>query len=570
MTAQYSDPWEQVKLNALDTKEVYDNKPNKDAWDEVEFKESTGKSIIRTLYQIPSGIAQAVSYPLDLIHQIGMSEALDPLEIDRLREISEREGIPFDEEKYREAAEYSQKYFPTQGNIERAIEEQTGAPLTPKTDLQKGIKFASTAGKLAPKDSTLRGLNVGLPKPVIGAGVSGTNELLKQTGLPEPLSELASFGVIKQLPQGSPKLNIGKEKKPSGLITRRYESIKNPTEVSKSRFNKINEKVESDFRIISKDLIKESPVEKTYNSLKEDVSFKNSVEDKFSQVEKLSEAIPGTFSSNEIKKSIAEMYQKKESKGITPSEYDLDYNKFMKKFLSETPKKDLTASNLVTQYRKNNGSLRELYEPAQSKAYNRAKKDALLDYNKIIAEKIETQYPESEFSKLFKETNKKWTEIKDSELIDSFIDDLFEGKVNFKEGKRFSDKNYQEPFKRALGDNFPKFEMLMNDLMSTQEASALLKVAGEKGYSDLVQTGIGYLIHPKLAATKVGYQFVKDVYRMLLDKPKLTITWDQGVKALKKGDYAQAEKKLMQVENALNPKKEAVKKYNEKKLAKEN
>lgn len=172
-----------------------------DAFDVLEKNEEPlWKSALRTLYQIPSGIAQAVTWPADLIQLMGSGEALDPEEIERIRQISEREGVPFDEEKYLKATGQALETFPTQSNIERGIESKTGLPLEPKTRLQKFIKFASTAGKLSPKDASLRGLpEKPISRPLVGLGVATTSEGLKEAGVPEPIADLLSFLMIKKI-----------------------------------------------------------------------------------------------------------------------------------------------------------------------------------------------------------------------------------------------------------------------------------------------------------------------------------------------------------------------------------
>jgi len=564
MTSLERNPFDEIDLDPIEVKQAYDRNPSKNPFEELEIQESWGKNLLRTLYQVPSGLAKGITYPLDLLHMIGVSDASDPEEIERLKMISEREGIPFDEEKYYDALEQASESFPTQGNIERYIEKKTGAPLTAKTGLQKFINFASTATSFSPKGYTVRGSNIGLPKPVLGTAVASTKEgLTRGLGIPEPISELASFAILKKPPEGSPSLSIGKETKPSGLPTRRYESINKPTEVSSKRISKIDEKVEQDVRSIVDDLRKDSPIENTYNSIKEDASFKSKIGEKFEEVEKLAEKIPDKFSSNEIKKDISSTYVAKESKGITPSEYEKDYRKFMKEFVKETPSKDMSASQLISQYRKNNKSLSDLYEPAKSKAYNRAKKDSILDYNKIIAKTIEKKYPNSEFSELFNFTNKRWTEIKDVEFLDKYLDDLVSGKVNFEKGRKFFNKEYQEPFKRAFGENYPQFEQLMKDLMSTEQARSLIKTADKQGFNEFGKLAMHYLVHPKLAAGKVGFEILKDSLKSLLDKPRLALVWDQGIKAAKKGNFKQAEASFSLIDKELSPKESSVKKYNE-------
>ncbi len=523
----------------------------------TEKPESFGKSSLRTAYQIPSGIAQAATYPADILQMMGTSEALDPEFLEHLRGIHEREGIPFDEDEYLQQVQNASSYFPTQGNIERIVEEETGAPLQPKNKLQKSLKLGATAGKLSPGSLAQKG-TAAIAAPSI-------SQLSQKVGVPEPLSDilgLAGSGYAASKVPG--ELKIGAETKPSGLTTRRYEKLKNPKEVSSKKIQKINEKVESEFRNITNNILEKSPINETYSSLKNDTGFKQQSREAFKDVSRLAEEIPEKISTEKIGKELVNQAFKKKGTGFSPSEYDKAHEKFVKTFIKETPKQEVSAADLVTQYRKNNEALSEIYEPGQSFAYNRAKRQALSDYNKSIAATIEKEFPDSEFSNLFKTTNKKWSEIMDAESIDKFMDKLFDGKIKFEKGKQFFDKEGMTvPFKRALGEKgFKDFEQLMKDLMSTEQASKMMKVAESKGFSDLASTGLSYLIHPSLAKAKVGAGIVKGTYRKiyeaLLDQPQLAVTWDKGVKAFKKGDFLKAEKEF----NILKEKVESIEKFN--------
>jgi len=505
-----------------------------------EKEEGMWKSLARTAYQIPSGIAQAVTYPMDLIQMMGIGEAIDPEEIERLEEISKREGVPFDKEKYLQSAQEAAETFPTQSNIERGIEAKTGLPLTAKTRLQKGLKFASSAGKFTPGNLTQK---------LSGAGIaSGLKEGAQQLGVPEPLAEAIGLGVGPALGSKVPSVAIQAAKKPSGLPTRQYEKLKSPRQVSAGKVEKIHGKLESDFKKIADDIISTAPIEKTRATLKENPAFKQEVAQKFRDVETLAESLPEKISTNTVKKTIVDNALKKKGTGFAPGEYDKDYRKFMLDFLKDTPEQEIGAGDLVAQYRKNNKALSEYYDPSHSRAYNRAKKDALLDYNRAIAETIEKEYPNSEFSNLFKETNKQWSEISDAESIESFIDGLFEKGPNYQKGKRFFEsENQARPFKRALGEeNFQRFEQLMKDMISTEQPAKMLKIARSKGFGELAETAGAFILHPTVGKAKLAYSAAKKAYNglidALLDKPQLTVTWKQAVDDLKKGNFAKADK----------------------------
>jgi len=151
----------------------------------ISFEEPWYKSYLRTAYQIPSGIAKAVTFPLDIIQMMGVSEATDPENIDLLREIHLREGIPFDEKEYISGVSEAAETFPTQANIERQIEEETGLPLTPKTQTQRLLSLAASAGKFSPGT---------LPQKIVAAGVApAVSGGLQATGVPEQIADIAGL-----------------------------------------------------------------------------------------------------------------------------------------------------------------------------------------------------------------------------------------------------------------------------------------------------------------------------------------------------------------------------------------
>lgn len=516
---------------------------------------------LRTGLQIPQGLAEVTAPGLiaSAWQLLGQGEVLDPEEIEHIKAISEREGIPFDEEKYMEAAQNALKYIPTVSNVAREIEEKTGLPLEAKTDLQKGTRFASSLGKITPG-------TIGQKAVGIGAGLA-TKAGLEHAGVPEFLSELGGFGAAGLAGSKAPKIDIAKSKKPSGLTTRQFEKLQKPVEVSAKKIKQIDEKLESDFRDIASDIIEKSPINETHSELKNDVSFKLAAEEAFEKVDKLAERITEKVSLDDLKKDLIKRGAEEKKSGITELEFDKEYNKNIKQFVKDTKGKEASLSGIIKQYRKNNEAYGKSWESGKSTDYNVAKREALLDYNRTIADTIEKKFPDTEFSNLFKSSNEQWKKIMDAEAIDAYVNDIFKGKINYKKNGEFFNKKQKQIFKRALGEEgYKNFEQLNKDFMSTEKAYKMMKVAEEKGYSDLAKTGISYLIHPKLAATKVGIGMVKGAYKALwqslLDKPQLAVTWDKGIKAFQKGDFATAEKQFNKMEES---RVESLKKFKENK-----
>lgn len=509
------------------------------------------KSGIRSALQIPLGAAQKFTYPLNLLQLFGQGEALAGLEELSDERIEELKALfpsapwenfkGIDREKYLEGVQAASNAFPTQQNLERLIEDKTGIPLTPKNKLQNLARLGGTAG-------AFKQGNIG-QKAIAGAIAPATAAGLESVGVPEPLAELAGLGVSSA---NIPTPSISRVTKPSGLTTRRFEGITKPTKVSEGRFNKINEKVESDFKKISDDLFEGS--NPTYSAMKKDPTFKRNVEGLFEKVTENAESIEGTINPLPLRNGLRDRVTKNNKGGLTPDEYEKAYRKEMKVVLKDLPRDEMSAAELVQQYRKNNKSLSGYFEAGKSNNANRAKRDVLLDYNREIAEVIQKKYPDTEFSKLFEQTNKQWSQIKDVESIDKFMEDLFTGKVNYNKGRAFFDKEkVSKPFERLLGEeNFNKFETLMDDLMSTEKAMSLVKSAQSQGYKDIGKMAVGYLIHPSLAKGKFIVDVSKTAWKSLLDKPKLMVTWKKGIDNMKNGNFSEAEKAFIALDKELD------------------
>lgn len=532
-----------------------------------EQKEDFQKSSFRTALQIPQGVLSTTGPGLasGLWEALSHGEIFDPEEIEHIKKISEREGLEFDEEAYKKAAENALGTIPTVTNIAKKVEEKTGIPLEPKTRVQKGLRFATEATRLSPSPGTFRGMNTSLPKPVLGAGVEGVNELLQQAGVPEPLSNLFSFGILKKPPEGAPSLEfpkIEKSTKSSGLTKRRFENLKEPRAISSGKLEKINKKVESDFREISDRIIKDSPVGETFNNLKNDPTFKQQSRELLNQAQQIADATPGSLSTGILKEEISSLGSKN-IKGYALGEYDKNYIRFINDEIKSIVPEKATFGELVEQYRKNNSSLSEYFEPGSSKALNRAKRDAILDHNRAIANVMEKGNPE--LSKVFKEGNDRWTRIMDVEAVDDFVKDIFSGdRISYKKVHDFFDKAGNDRiFKRALGDKgFKEFETLMKDLIESEVPYGMLNIARKQGFEDLVKTAGAFVLHPTIGKAKLGYEAARRTYKTLinslLDKPELTFKFKHAVDDLKKGKFAAAEKEFndLQSEIKLLPQEE--------------
>jgi len=566
MNNQDYDPWNDVELSPEDTIDVYKNKPEseKDAWDDLDFGEGFWTNAFRTALQIPQGIAEGTKGGITagIWHLLGQGAVLDPEEIDHIRNISEREGIPFDEEAYMEAAQKALGTIPTVSNIASKIEEKTELPLEPKTKTQKFLRLGSMAAKFQPGSAS--------QKTVAGVLAPSVSQGSQAAGLPEPFADILGLGVGASTGAKTSAVDVkfGKTK-PSGLPERGFEKLNEPTDVPAKKIQQINDKLQKDFQNVSNEIIKDSPIGETAENLKNDPRFKRESKELLDQAQILANDTPGTIPSLSYKEALLQQSQK-QIKGFALNEYKKSYIKFMNEAAENVIPENITYGELVEQYRDNNRSLGEYFEPGASKALNRAKKDVLLDQNRAIATVLEKTNPE--LSKVFKEGNERWSKIMDVEAIDNFVSDMFpeNQKIDFKHMKEiFDDPNYQRIFKRSLGEEGAKsFELAIEDMLTAERPYKMIREAQSKGFGDLVLSAKAYLVSPNLGYAKAGLDAVRMTYRALfnttLDKPQIGLKFTKAVKELRTGDFKAAAKDFKAVAAEVLPKEEAASKGNAK------
>lgn len=224
--------------------DVYDDYAPSEETTEPEREDTAGESAFRTAAQVPQGYLEGTPYGLATFGWQGLAMGeteLDLEEEQRLKQIGERVGKPFNEEKYQEARGNALNSVPTVRNIASHVEEATGIPLTPKNRLQEGIRFGTSVAKGLPPPSklvdnatgyTFRGLKKPLSRPIIGAGVAGTNEVLHAAGIPEPISNLLSFAITKTTGKGNTLNDFTKQRPKENPLELYPEAKRTLTEIT--------------------------------------------------------------------------------------------------------------------------------------------------------------------------------------------------------------------------------------------------------------------------------------------------------------------------------------------------
>ena len=566
------DPWSQYqsvgspsRTNATSAHQMNPEDP----WSQYESaqpeKDSTTKNVLRKGIQGIKGYARTnpagLAYDIGTTAmQLGAGEALaelDELEerLPHLRKMFPDMGLPehVDREKYLEAVKNASDYVPTIENLSKWGEEATGIPLEARDVFDRLLGLAGMSAGAQPGSIAKKAL-AGVTAPI----VSGSAQAV---GVPEALADIgglmtghATAGIIP---------SISRAKKPSGMTIRRFESLKKPTTISPGVADTIKNKVEGEFRTISDKIL--SDRNQIYKDMKVNPSYFDELDQQFQKVASLSEEIPTELSPYDLKQSLFKRANLKNTKGISPSESEREFQKEIQRTAKGiNDRKFHKASDYVEQYRKNNRELKRYYEPGKSKAYNEAKKEALLEYNRAIADEFEKNFPESEFVKLFKETNATNRVAKDVERVNEFVNELTEGKIDFKKGhKFFSDTYTKNSFKRVLGeDGFKEYEILMKDLLSLEQPMSYIKKADAAGFWDLAKQAVPYLVNPKLGVFTSGYRVYKQAMNHLLSHPRLIPVWRRGIQEMKSGKYAAAQKTFEFLNREINsvvdtPKEEA-------------
>jgi len=182
---------------------------------EVVKQDSLGKAILRWLYQPVAGALQMFKIPLALsaVQAVGTGEAL--AELDELEEripelIKKHPEAPWENfnaetfrEDYTKALEGAVDYFPTLGNLEREIEERTGAPLQAETPGQRLARLAGSGGKIAQ--------SVGGDLSQIGiasVGAPAISKGLQEMGVPEGIADFIGLGGSQAAAIKSPQKGI--------------------------------------------------------------------------------------------------------------------------------------------------------------------------------------------------------------------------------------------------------------------------------------------------------------------------------------------------------------------------
>jgi hypothetical protein len=504
-------------------------------------EEGMMKSGLRTVLQIPKGLAASATPVTQTLLNVSAGSAKRET-LNELEDLKDRGLIT--PEKYQESIKKVEKqqpetFSPTLENLSKLIEHVTGLPMEAKTKFQKDLNLLANAyGFSDPTKSIATRLLTAGTAPAL-------SEAQQAMGVPESVAENISL-LGPNVAKGAVE-KVGRPQKPSGLTTRGYESLEKPRSVTPGKLAHVHEKVENEFKEISNEIFKGN---QTATEMSEDFpGFQKKLTEGFKKVENLAKNIPGRISGGKLATKILQTSSRRNRKGIIPSEYEKKHGELITQKMQDIPyNEEYDTSKLLDQYRKGNTELGEYLVPGESTAANKAKRDALLDVNDAIESVFEDMHPKSEFTELFKKTNKANHDKFNIIDINDFIKDVSDGKIDYKLAKKYFDDpsavGISWKIKNTFGNDAQEdFSQLLTDLISTEKGMANLKPT-TKEISELKDV-------IDLASPRSWWKWIKNTRNTLLDKPAIMVEWSQGIKDLKHNHIEKGINELKKVKEKL-------------------
>lgn len=424
--------------------------------------ESTEKSLARTVSQIPQGRLEMT--PLGILGELGRlagtGESIQAYEelqenIPRLKKLfpnlpweNFNEEKFFDRQKFEEALQTATEYDPfTVSGLAKIAEKTTGAPLEPKTKLQKAVRFGSGASKFKTGDLAEQ-VKYGT-KAAIG------KEVLEAVGVPEPLAEIGGLigGDIKV-----PKLRSEVKKLPSGLTEPKAFTAKKPQfgTLSKERQTATIDKLDKEAaNLVKTSVEKHQPITK---EIEKGFDFEGQFEKEFGQIQKLAEKANPEVDLNPVSKLMDETAKK--YRGIP--KLHVEAGKIVQEVKAFRNRPPVTLRNALKTYRSNNQKIRQIYETSRLTGKQQEYVDFLVDYNKAIADSFRETLPsDSAWIKMFEDANRNYKNFKDAKKTISQL-------------------------KEVLGENptLQKVERLADDVKKQKQLALSM---GERGANEVIQ-----------------------------------------------------------------------------------
>jgi len=315
-------------------------------------------------------------------------------------------------------------------------------------------------------------------------------------------------------------------------------------------FSEISTKAEGLINDIKKESI---PIAK---EIEEGIDVYGKAERNLNKVEALSKKLPHEIESNLISDYLNQAESNIKT-GITPTEEQEKILKLINKFkknygVSEGTTRFYSPDKYLRQFRNLNKDLKNLY---QTKFVHGERRDTMKFYEglKDAIEETFSQGAPQEFSNLFKEANKEFSQIKRLEKFDEIMGKVStdKGTLDTKKLDKFVKDNKKANILRSqIGEEgFNKLRLISNDLSKAKNKLDLIQ---EFGFKDIIKSGLaqgvlsylGFPIKLPLATTKKALELGRGY---ILSSPQGSRDVSNLLKALRAGNKKAVRASLMRM-----------------------
>ena len=450
----------------------------------------------RAAGQVGLGLLGKTTAPLSIMQMIGQGEALGEYsdleeripELKRLFPDAPWENFKgLDKDKYMEAVGTATGAFPSQGNIERGLENLTGLKITPQNTFEKMLRLGGESasfrgGNLLEKSS--KGLQAApqigaklAEKAVAGVAAPIASQTLQSLGAQEGVADFVSLlgsqgvPVPKKIPIGIKTIT-----KEGGDALRNFEKITKPTMVSEHTKGSVRNVISDNFENKSANIFREAhPI---FEELQTNPKYLADRETAMENVANYARRETKKVSSNEVRTEFERLVNTRNKVGFIEDEAERSFLKEYRQLRNSIEKgKELSAIDQLDQFRLTNKNYGRIKESGASIAMNEGKLEANRLMNEATSNVMQRNYKDSNFINNFIPENEKWAAMKNAETANDYFDKITSGNFDLKSARKIFGKNSEsQSIARILGkEKFGEFKGAVEDFINQGEKYKLLK-----------------------------------------------------------------------------------------------
>ncbi|MBE3085560.1 MAG: hypothetical protein IMZ64_05010, partial [Bacteroidetes bacterium] len=421
---------------------------------------------------------------------------------DFLKLQTKEKALPGQEARWKREAEATPEELIAMGTEEDIVPDYARLPSTSEIrEMTQRPEPTTRAGRYAARTGSAAGGAVafGASPAVIAGSMTGgvAGQTAREVGAPEWVATPIDIATSIYA-GGKPTLKSKAVVKPSGLPVRKFQKITKQTKVTPEIRQKIVEGAVEDLNQAAYKIMEGN---KTFRGMKQLPDFEKRLNSAFADVREIASEIEEPIAASVIEKNLPKV-SKEPAKGYAKSEYEKIYDSYLNKQRERIPllerkkmtpelrdemrsvntelknakqnyeigkgkftpeletafkkrikvlekkkadlpyqEKKIPVTKILEQYRKNNGEVSDVFNMTKPKAYNRAKRDALLEHNRAIGKTFEQKLPDDPLTHLFKLTNSIHHDMRNIQEIESFLEKIGESGINFKAAQNYYKTN---------------------------------------------------------------------------------------------------------------------------------